>query len=57
MAQIELGLGRAALPGISDINLFCYCQGIVYLDAEISDGAFDLGGRAELDGPRLPVRR
>jgi len=26
--------------GISDINLFRYCEGIVYLDAKISDRAF-----------------
>jgi hypothetical protein len=37
--------GRACplCPGISDINLFRYCQGVVDLDAEIPDGAFDLG--------------
>jgi len=37
--------GRACplCPGISDINLFRYCQGIIYFDAEISDSAFDLG--------------
>jgi hypothetical protein len=37
--------GRACLlcPGISDVNLFRYREGIIYLDAEVSDGAFDLG--------------
>src|ERR1700726_1196547 len=30
-------------PGISDINLFRYCQGVINFDAEISDRAFDLG--------------
>src|SRR5262245_20158815 len=30
-------------PVISDVNLFRYCQGIVYFDAEISDRAFDPG--------------
>jgi len=37
--------GRACplCPGISDINLFSYCEGIIYLDAEISDRTFDLG--------------
>jgi hypothetical protein len=37
--------GRACplCPGISDINVFSYCQSIIHLDAEISDGAFDLG--------------
>jgi hypothetical protein len=28
---------------ISDINLFRYSQGVIDLDAEIPDGAFDLG--------------
>src|SRR5439155_15749231 len=27
---------RLALPLISDIKLFCYCQRIIYFDAEIS---------------------
>ena len=38
-------LGRACLlcPGISDVDLFRYLQGIIYLNAEVSDGAFDLG--------------
>jgi len=32
----------SALPrGISDINLFRYCQGIIYFDAQIFDSAFD----------------
>jgi hypothetical protein len=37
--------GRACplCPGISDVNLFRYCQRIIDLDAEISDRAFDLG--------------
>ena len=37
-------MGRACplCPGISDINLFRYCKGIIDFDAEISDGAFDL---------------
>jgi hypothetical protein len=30
-------------PGISDINLFRYRESIIYLDAEVSNGAFDLG--------------
>src|SRR5207237_2983112 len=30
-------------PGISDIDLFRYCQGVIHLDAEISDRAFDFG--------------
>jgi hypothetical protein len=31
------------VPGISDVNLFRYCQGVIDLDAEIPDRAFDLG--------------
>jgi hypothetical protein len=35
-------LGRACplCPGISDINLFRDCEGIIDFDAEVSDGAF-----------------
>ena len=41
-------------PGISDVNLFCYCEGIIYLDAEISDRAFDLGvAKQKLDSPKI----
>lgn len=32
----------SALPPKSDVNLFCYREGIVYLDDEISNGALDL---------------
>ena len=41
----RLGAGRACplCPGISDINLFRYCQGVIDFDAEIPDRAFDLG--------------
>ena len=41
-------------PGISDINLFRYRQGVIDLDAEIPDRAFDLGmSEQELDGPEI----
>ena len=45
----------SALPGISDINLFRYCQeGIVHFDAQISNRAFDLGvAKQKLDGPEI----
>ena len=33
----------SALPSVSDIDLFGYREGIIYLDAEVSDGAFDFG--------------
>jgi len=49
-------LGRACplCPGISDINLFRYCQRIVHFDAQISNGAFDLGvAKQLLDGPEI----
>jgi hypothetical protein len=51
-----VGGGRACLlcPGISDVNLFRYCQGIIDLDAEIPDRTFDLGmPKQELDGPEI----
>ena len=37
--------GRACplCPGISDINLFRYGQGVIDLNAEIPDRAFNLG--------------
>jgi hypothetical protein len=52
--------GRACplCPGISDINLFRYCQSTVYLDAEISNRAFNLDvAKQKLDSPELPMRR
>ena len=52
----RLTSGRACplCPGISDINLFRYCQGVINLDAEISDRAFDLGmPEQELDSPQI----
>jgi hypothetical protein len=48
--------GRASplCPGISDINLFRYCQGVIDLDAEIPDRAFDLGmPEQKLDSPEI----
>ncbi len=45
--------GRACLlcPVISDVNLFSYGEGIIYLNAEVSDGAFDFGvAEQELHG-------
>ena len=38
-------MGRAGplCPGISDVNLFRYGQGIIYFDTQISHRAFDLG--------------
>ena len=39
-------------PKISDVNLFRYCQGLIYFDAQISDSAFDLCAEAEAERPR-----
>lgn len=44
----------AAPPGHSDVNLFRYREGVIYLDAQISDGAFDLRvPEQQLDGPEI----
>ena len=44
----------STLPGISDVNLFRYCQGIVHFDPEISDRAFELGvAKQKLDCPEI----
>ena len=42
----------SALPGhISNVNLFRYREGIIHLDAEVSDGTFDFGvAEQELHG-------
>jgi hypothetical protein len=50
--------GRAELvrsaPCISDINLFRYRQGVIDLDAEIQDRAFDLSvPKQELNGSEV----
>ena len=45
--------GRACLlcPGISDVDLFRYREGIINLNAEVSDGTFDFGvPEQELNG-------
>jgi hypothetical protein len=31
----------SAPPGSSAINLFCYCERVVDLDAKVSDGTLD----------------
>ena len=52
--RLKGGQSMSALPGISDINLFRYCWGIIDLDAEIPDRAFDLGmPEQELDSPQV----
>ena len=52
----QLAPGRACplCPGISDINLFRYCQSVIDFDAEIADRAFDFGmSEQELDSPEI----
>jgi hypothetical protein len=49
-------LGRACplCPGISDINLFSYREGIIDLNAEVSNGTFDFGvTEQELHCPKV----
>jgi hypothetical protein len=41
--RLESGRECPLCPGISDINLFRYCQSIIHFDPEIPDRAFDLG--------------
>src|ERR1700738_560395 len=49
-------LGRACplCPGISDVDLFSYREGIIDLDSEVPDGAFDFGvAKQELYGSQV----
>jgi hypothetical protein len=49
-----VGQSMSALPGNPDIDLFCYGQGVIDLDAEVSDGTFDFGvAEQELHGPQV----
>ena len=50
-----VGQSMSALPGNSDINLFCYGQGVIDLDAEVSDGL--VWPSRSCTARRLPVRR
>jgi hypothetical protein len=62
LAQVAQTGGRRSgsacplCPDISDINLFRYCQSIVYFDSEISDRAFDLGGSTSCRGTPARLR-
>jgi hypothetical protein len=41
-------------PGISDVNLFRYCKRVINFDAQIANGAFDLGvAEQKLDGTEI----
>lgn len=39
----QMGRASPLCPGISDVDLFRYREGIINLNAEVSDGAFDFG--------------
>ena len=43
ICRSEAGRACPLCPGNSDVNLFSYGQGIINLDAEIPDCAFNLG--------------
>ena len=40
--SVRAAQSASALPPKSDVNLFCYREGVVDLDAEIPNGALDL---------------
>lgn len=42
-AVVGMGRARSLCPSISGINLFSYGEGVIDLDAEITDRALDLG--------------
>ena len=47
-----VGRSMSALPEYFRHHLFRYRESIIYLDAEVSDGAFDLAvAEQELHGP------
>jgi hypothetical protein len=55
-AAVEGRAEHLLCPGTSDVNLFCYCQRVIYFDAQVSDCAFDLGmagllAQLKSDGP------
>lgn len=41
--RVENGRSLTAPPPSSDIDLFCQIEGVIDLNTEISDRAFDLG--------------
>ena len=50
----EVGGACLLRPGISDVNLLRYRQGIIYFDAQISDGASNLCmPEQQLDSPEI----
>src|SRR5436190_12355862 len=52
--RLEVGRACPLCPGISDIDLFRYCQGVIHFDAQISNRAFNLGvPEQKLDSPEI----
>lgn len=52
----RFGEGRALplCPLFSDVDLFGNSQGVVHLDAQVPDGAFDLSvSEQKLNGPKI----
>ena len=48
------GQSISALPVTSDVNLFGNVEGVINLDAQVSDSAFNLGvTQQQLDGPKV----
>jgi hypothetical protein len=43
LGHLKVGRACPLCPGISDVSLFRYFYGVIDLDAEIPDRAFDLG--------------
>jgi hypothetical protein len=53
-AAVEGRAEHLLCPGTSDVNLFCYCQRVIYFDAQVSDCAFDLGmPKKKLNSPQI----
>ena len=53
--RFELGRARQLCPGISDVDFLSDLDRVVDLDAEIADGALDLGvAKQELNGSEVP---
>ena len=40
--HVNDGLSISALPWGSDVYLFCYCERVIHLYSEVSDGTLDL---------------
>ena len=38
-AAVEGGAEHLLCPGTSDVNLFCYCQCVIYFDAQVRGSA------------------